>query len=92
MAPPHGYEIPNAAVAVAVAEAPAPSQAFQRTMYSRGLSIFEEMGLPAAGTPMPPPPPLIQPISSALARPIPPMQEIFNDDDDEWHAKKYESV
>lgn len=92
MAPPHGYEIPNAAVAVAVAEAPAPSQAFQRTMYTRGLSIFEEMGLPAAGTPMPPPPPLVQPPRTfAFARSLPPMYEIFNDDD-EFDTKKFESL
>jgi len=91
LADPHCYEIPNSAVAAAVAEAPAPSQAFQQTMYSRGLSIFEEMGLPAAGTPMPPPPPLVQPNMSTVLRSIPPMHEIFNDDD-EWDTKKCESV
>lgn len=92
LAHPHAYEIPNAAVAVAVAEAPAPSQAFQRAMYTRGLSIFEEMGLPAAaGTPMPPPPPLVPPNNSSVARSIPSFQEIFTDDF-ELDIKKFESI
>ena len=105
LAHPPYYEIPNAAVAEAVAQAPAPSQAFQRTMYTRGLSIFEEMGWPAAsptttGTPMPPPPPLVPPktsISAIAATPIvasfiPPIQEIFNNDDYEWETTPCESV
>jgi len=52
-----GYVCPNPAVAAAVAQAPAPSLAFQKTMYARGLSIFEEMG--GLGKPLPPPPPLL---------------------------------
>ena len=51
------YVCPNPAVAAAVAQAPAPSLAFQKTMYARGLSIFEEMG--GLGKPLPPPPPLL---------------------------------
>ena len=56
-------EIPNLAVAAAVAQAPVPSLAFQKTMYARQLSIFEEMGgasEPAVGNPLPPPPTLAQ--------------------------------
>jgi hypothetical protein len=50
------YEIPHSEVGAAVAQVPAPSLAFQKTMYARGLSIFEEMGV--LGKPLPPPPPL----------------------------------
>ena len=56
-ADPSCYVCPNPAVAAAVAQAPAPSLAFQKTMYARGLSIFEEMG--GLGKPLPPPPPLL---------------------------------
>jgi len=54
-------EIPSLAVAAAIAQAPPPSWAFQQTMYARGLSIFEEMGVESGrivGNPLPPPPPL----------------------------------
>jgi hypothetical protein len=57
------FEIPNLAVATAIAQAPVPSRAFQQTMYARGLSIFEEMGVASGrvvGNPLPPPPPLPQ--------------------------------
>lgn len=59
------YEIANSAVAAAIAQAPPPSLEFQKTMYARGLSIFEEMGVTVNngnnaictfGKPLPPPP------------------------------------
>lgn len=66
-------------VAVAKSAAPMmPSQAFQRTMQARAMSLFEEMmveeecGIKIIGTPLPPPPPLhkqqinLQPISPQL--------------------------
>lgn len=59
----HCLEIPNLAVATAIAQAPVPSRAFRQTMYARGLSIFEEMGVESGrviGNPLPPPPPLPQ--------------------------------
>lgn len=55
------HEIPSLAL-TAIAQAPVPSRAFQQTMYARGLSIFEEMGVDSGhilGNPLPPPPQLM---------------------------------
>lgn len=54
------HEIPS--LAEAIARAPVPSRAFQETMRSRFLSMFEEIAdAPSGrmvGNPLPPPPPL----------------------------------
>jgi hypothetical protein len=87
------FEIPNLTVATAIAQAPAPSRAFQQTMYARGLSIFEEMGVASGrvvGNPLPPPPPLPQQHGtrhrSTLSRDL---QSLYDEDLD---LEKFEAI
>ncbi len=88
---PQCYEIPSLAVAAAVAEAPVPSRAFQQTMYNRGLSIFEEIGLPICN-PMPPPPPLVEPNKSTAGCTFETVLQSLYDEELPVDSEKFESV